>query len=366
MPIVIAITKLISCRTKVRGYRKYKCCNEQCNHTKIVAHTCKSKICSSCGKKATAIWIAKQSAILPNTEWQHITFTMPQELWNLFWFNRGLLNEISKLAADCIKTLADKIDVTPAIFTAIHTFGRDLKRNVHIHLSTTRVGLHKNHKKTKKLFFHQQTLMRMWRYRIIKLFKSRAIKLPSSLTKTFNHTHTFLDLLDTLYQKNWMIFCQKASSDLMLNVNYFGRYIKRPPIADSKLKHYDGNDVIFSYLDHKTNKFVKVSLSPAEFIAKLIYHIPDTGFRMIRYYGILANRVRSKLLPAFYKLLGQSEKGQIPLPTFASLLLDNFRHDPFKCIKCGSQMMLSYSMYRATNIATLLINHRFWVAKAFS
>jgi hypothetical protein len=30
--------------------------------------------------------------ILPNTEWQHITFTMPSEFWDLFWLNRGLLN----------------------------------------------------------------------------------------------------------------------------------------------------------------------------------------------------------------------------------------------------------------------------------
>ena len=48
-----------------------------------------------------------------------------------------------------------------------------------------------------------------------------------------------------------MLFCQKASSNHYANVNYQGRYIKRPPISDSKLKHYDGNNVIFKYLDHK-------------------------------------------------------------------------------------------------------------------
>ena len=52
---------------------------------------------------------------------------MPSELWDLFWLNRDLLNQITKLAADCIMTLASKLDVVPAIFTALHTFGRDLK-----------------------------------------------------------------------------------------------------------------------------------------------------------------------------------------------------------------------------------------------
>ena len=91
--------------------------------------------------------------------------------------------------------LASKLDVVPAIFTALHTFGRDLKRNVHVHLSTTRVGLHTNLKKTKKLFFKQHSLMKMWKHRVIKLFKSRNIILPYSLTNQFNNTFNFHDLI---------------------------------------------------------------------------------------------------------------------------------------------------------------------------
>ena len=120
---------------------------------------------------------------------------MPSELWDLFYLNRELLNQITKLAADCIMTLASKLDVVPAIFTALHTFGRDLKRNVHVHLSTTRIGLHINLKKTKKLFFKQHSLMKMWKHRVIKLFKSHNIILPYSITNQFNNAYTFHDLL---------------------------------------------------------------------------------------------------------------------------------------------------------------------------
>lgn len=284
---------------------------------------------------------------------------MPSELWDLFWLNRHLLNQITKLAADCILTIADKLNVVPAVFTALHTFGRDLKRNVHVHLSTTRIGLHKNLKKIKKLFFKQHSLMKMWKYRVIKLFKSHDIKLPYSLTKTFHNAYNFNDFLNSLYHKNWMVFCQKASSNHYSNVNYLGRYIKRPPIADSKLKHYDGNNVIIKYLDHKTNKYLESSFPVFDFIKRLIQHIPDTNFRMIRYYGILANRVRSKLLPLLYKFLGQSEKGQIIFPSYASLLISNFRHDPMKCSKCKSSMLLCYTSYKNLNIFTLLKNHLF-------
>ena len=364
-PIVIAVLKVLSCKNKIRGYKKYKCSNQNCNAIKIVPHTCKSKLCSSCGKKATAIWIAKQNNILPNTQWQHITFTMPSELWDLFWLNRELQNKIAKLAADCILTIAAKFDVVPAIFTAIHTFGRDLKRNIHIHLSTTRIGLHKNLKKIKKLFFKQHSLMKMWKHRVIKLFKTHNIKLQSSLTNTFNNAYNFNDFLNSLYNKNWIVFCQKASSNHYFNVNYLGRYIKRPPIADSKLKHYDGKNVIFKYLDHKTNKYLESSFSVFDFIARLIQHIPDTNFRVIRYYGILANRVRGKLLPILYRMLGQSEKGQIIFPSYASLLISNFRHDPLKCGNCKSDMVLSCISYKNLSVFDLLKNHYFFAVKSF-
>ena len=169
--IVVCIVKLLSCRNIIRGYHQYRCSNPTCSHVKYVNHTCKCKACSSCGKKATELWIQKQNDLLPKTSWQHIIFTMPNVLWDFFWHNRHLLNKISAIAADCIKTIARQKKVIPGIFIAIHTFGRDLKRNVHIHLSTTTGGLSLDLTQWKNIYFHQATLMQMWRYQIIQLFR---------------------------------------------------------------------------------------------------------------------------------------------------------------------------------------------------
>ncbi len=70
----------------------------------------------------------------------------------------------------------------------------------------------------------------------------------------------------------------------------------------SRLKHYDGEEVIFSYLNHTTKQYLRFPSGIDDFIKRLVQHIPDTGFRMIRYYGFLATRVRSKLLPTVYDL----------------------------------------------------------------
>jgi len=147
-----------------------------------------------------------------------------------------------------------------------------------------------------------------------------------------------------------MVFCQKASSNHYANVNYLGRYIKRPPIADSKLKHYDGNNVIFKYLDHKTNTYLESSFSVFDFIARLIHHILDVNFCMIRYYGVLANRVRSKLLPILYRFLGQTAKDQLILPSYSSLLISNFKRNPMIYSICNSNMIHVLTIYKILHL----------------
>ena len=61
-----------------------------------------------------------------------------------------------------MQTLFQKISkkrgITDGIFIAIHTFGRDLKKNVHIHLSTTTSGLADDNSKWKDVFFKQETI----------------------------------------------------------------------------------------------------------------------------------------------------------------------------------------------------------------
>lgn len=358
--ILICVVKLLSCKSEIRGYHKYHCSNPSCSHTKIIPHTCKCKACSSCGKKATEIWIAKQNNVLPRTSWQHITFTMPSQLWDFFWLNRQLLNLIAAIAAKCIKNIARKKGVSPGIFIAIHTFGRDLKRNVHIHLSVTCGGITKNAKQWKNLFFDQATLMRTWRYEIVKLFRDNQNQLliPPAIKNELNHTFSFNQFLNQLYKKYWVVNCSKPSDNPKHNISYLGGYIKRPPIAESKLLHYDGNEIVFKYLDHNTKTYRRFTLTTEEFIARFIQHIPDVGFRMIRYYGFLANRVRGKLLPLVYQLLGQEVNPPSAPPTHAELIQKYFHFDPLTCILCGQKLVLAFIVFGKSKPSDLLHFHR--------
>jgi hypothetical protein len=357
--IVTCIVKLLSCKNIIRGYREYRCSNPNCSHIKLIPFTCKCKGCSSCGKKSTEVWLQKQKQILPNTSWQHITFTMPCELWDFFWYNRQLLGIVASIAAHCVLTIAKKKKITVGIFLAIHTFGRDLKRNVHIHLSVTLGGLSNDLLQWKKIFFHQTTLMRIWRYQIISLFRKTQTQLsfPHHIKEQISPKFSFNKLLNQLYQKTWIVHCAKPSPNFKKNLSYLSRYIKRPAIAESKLREYYGNNIIFYYLDHVTKTFRNFTLTIEQFIARFIQHIPDTGFRMIRYYGFLSNRTRGKLLPIVYKLLNQEKLNQKSLPNFAELIQKNFGFNPLKCILCRHQLVLSYTHF-GKKTSEILNSHR--------
>ncbi|WP_210428218.1 transposase [Piscirickettsia salmonis] len=133
---------------------------------------------------------------------------------------------------------------------------------------------------------------------------------------------------------------QKSSAFTPPNVDYLGRYLKRPPLSNSRLLHYDGKEVIFRYIDRKTGKQEKHTSTTFEFIERLIRHIPTKSFKMIRYYGFLSFRTRGKLLPTIYKLLDQTVE-PVKKITYASFLKGFINTDPFECILCGSKMLLT-------------------------
>jgi len=84
-------------------------------------------------------------------------------------------------------------------------------------------------------------------------------------------------------------------------IKYISRYLGRPVIATSRIIKYDGVFVTFKYNRHEDNKLIIETIHAADFIKKLIVHIPKKHFKMIRYYGIYAkhHKFRSALYVSF-------------------------------------------------------------------
>ncbi|MCD9527841.1 hypothetical protein GLP13_15650 [Photobacterium carnosum] len=257
-----AVVKVLSCKTQKLGAKAYGCTNTQCSHKKRVCNTYKSKLCTSCGQKATEHWIGLINTILPDCKYRHITFTMPKAFWMIFQYNRALLNHLFSLAANTLISLVKKRDLTVGIFAALHTYGRQVNFNCHIHLSIAEFGLNRQGK-LKPFSFKFDLLMRQWRYRIISLLRTHypvLILLPK-LEVEGNSAQSWNTFLDRNYNSHWNVNIAKNTSHKAHTTKYLGSYVKKPPIAATRLADYTGGDVTFTYLDHRSKSYKDSTLS---------------------------------------------------------------------------------------------------------
>lgn len=357
--IVSNIVKVLSCGTEFLGYHLYQCDN--CHTLKAVNHTCKSRFCPSCGKKATDNWIQAQTQILPQTNWQHITFTFPQKLQDLFWLNRNLLNATMPIPEKIITEYAKKLGVIPGIFVAMHTFGRDLKKNLHYHLSTTLSGLSLDKTRWMSNFrFNRPALViikQQWTDAIISLLRQEYMAGNLILPNTMSQAD-FLNFIDTQPSRpSWVVHFSKASNNHHRTVKYLGRYLKRPPIGETRIKHYDGQQVTFSYFDHHDKSEHSMTLPVFDFIKRLINHIPDRYFRVVRYYNWLSTRTRNKYLPFIYNAVKQIIKNTTYL-SWRELFTKTFGRDPLLCPCCKKNIMRLVQCVYKVNCEQLQTKHQ--------
>jgi hypothetical protein len=357
--IPINIHKMLKCGTEEMGFHLYQCPN--CRYEKTVAHTCKSRFCSSCGVRQTDIWIERYTTLFADCEYQHVIFSPPHEF--LEYFRIGRSSYFNALYAVVNQSLSDWYSLKgyfPGTMLVMHTFGRDLKWHVHIHALITCGGLNKFHTKWVACSYLPHLLLKN---RFKKHF-IEAIQLLWEKEKIENRAQPLQVLFTHPYQqkiikavtgKTWYVNIGERLKDAKRVVRYIGRYTKRPAIAESKILAYDGKIVTFTYKEHRMTKAATLTLPALDFIKRLIVHIPDVNFRIIRYGGFYANRLRGKLLPIVFAIHSQdyakAEKKLLHLSSWWRKRIERFtRLDPLICSVCFLPLELISVVYSTGNV----------------
>ena len=104
-------------------------------------------------------------------------------------------------------------------------------------------------------------------------------------------------------------------------------------MAQSRITAYDGANVTYWYQRHEDNQKVTVVENACEFIKKLIIHIPEKHFNMLRYYGLYAKG--SSAYPHLIRRISKSvRKIRKSLLKWRYALDISFGKDPLDC-SCG-------------------------------
>jgi hypothetical protein len=143
----------------------------------------------------------------------------------------------------------------------------------------------------------------------------------------------FSAFLRTLFREDWVVYAKRPFGGPEHVLHYLARYTHRVAISNHRLVEVTDTHVSFRWKDyaHRSKRRV-MTLSHEEFLRRFLQHVLPRGFPRIRYFGLLANRRRTELLPLCRTLLLVRPALASPTSTAAQAL--------WKCPLCSGPMRL--------------------------
>lgn len=191
----------------------------------------------------------------------------------------------------------------------MHTFGAKLEFHPHVHILLTEGCIGENGNFDFLVwrecnFFPERVLKERFKYYLIKYLRVFAAEyqysLPSEVKQLWREKlgcNNLYNATQRLYAATWYVHIGEKLENAEFTTKHIGRYAKRPCISEAKILDYNRGAVTFQYRDKHTGTDKLETLSTLEFIGRLVRHIPEKNFRLIRYYGIYANCVKNELMP---------------------------------------------------------------------
>lgn len=338
------VHKIINCHNHNLGASVLVCPID--NEVLFCHHTCKGRLCSSCGIKSQKIKTKNILEKCINTKHRHITFTIPNDL-NIYFFDDLSSNNILfDSVNDTLYSIVNgklkkkyKYKYMPGFFAFLHTYGRPLNFNPHIHVIIAETILHKSGKFKKFNHFNYDALSK------------RFMKIILDKMEKYFGKNTFRSIKNKMYFKypNGFYVNNKLEDDgykfnsIEELIRYVTRYCSRPVIAETRIINYDGNNVTWFYSDHKHEKYHEVTDSAFNFISKLLRHLLPSNFKSIRYYGFYnkCDKISSDI-----NLIIKNEKKSFyrSLIKWSNSILTSFNRIPIKCPKCGHLMNFMFEV----------------------
>lgn len=278
-----AFNAILNCRTAVLGGHVDSCPN--CGEQKISYNSCRNRHCPKCQTLSKERWIDAQKANLLNVGYFHIVFTVAQELNSIIYSNQEKMYKLLfKCSAETLKELSlDKkyLGANIGHTAVLHTWGQNLSFHPHVHCIVPSGGLtalQKWKSSKKKFFIPVKVISRKFRGKFLSLLKAEFADFD-------------LNLLNTCYNKEWIVYCKPPFKTAECVVEYLGRYTHRVAISNNRILKDEDGHISFKWKNYRDgNKSEIMTISAEEFIRRFLMHILPSGFMKIRHYGFLSSR----------------------------------------------------------------------------
>lgn len=318
------VKKALDCYGYKNGCFVYSC--KDCGQWVFQSLGCNARICSCCGKRHADSWAVDLSKRMFKVPHRHLVISVASELWPYLKDNWPLLKVYQDSAIDALNDYLPKAvgeDIRVGVICILHTYGKDMRFQPHLHLIITEGGFNKDNEFIPKVYIKADGFATCWKHHVCTNLCHAGV--PNRVTNW------------CFWNKRFYVWVHKDGriKHPKIIARYLGRYVRHPAIANSRIDFFDKQKLVvgFHYEDHKKVRH-DVVMSSDDFITALIGHIPPKQFKLIRYYGAYARRTKQR----FKKHL-QSSIEQTKLMVFGVEL-------PEKIIRCPyCQGELEFVMY---------------------
>jgi hypothetical protein len=268
---------------------------------------------------------------LPDIQYVNVNFTMPDVLWPYLQEHSGLLHDFSGLAAHAIMSWAySRYRVRLLVMVVPQTFGGLLNFHPHFHMLVSAGGLREATSEwVPRLKFDKEELMECWRFAVI----SYLGRMADLLSPNPEHLKQTLKLQ---YVRRWNVFVGRTISKTQF-LRYAGRYLRRPPIAESRFTLISNDELEYDAKDTRAKQRARLRFTPEAFLKVMEQHVPQHYAHGVRYFGLLAPRTKHAIGAGVFALLRQKRRPKYRRLTWAESLRKHFGTDP-RLDSCGQPM----------------------------
>jgi hypothetical protein len=319
-----AVWALRACRTAEVGGHIEECPEGHVERPHY--NSCKPRACPRCAFIAVQEWLSAKLALLLPCDYYQVIFTLPHDLNPLWrWNVRRMTALLFAAMRDTVyEFLHDPkyLGATPGILAALHTWGQTLVLHPHLHCLITAGGVTADgqwREAKRRFLFPIRAVSVVFRGKFLAAIhrdlEAKRLQLPPDLPEPQLHT-----LLNKLGRKKWTVPIHERYPHGRGVLTYLRRYLRGGPLAERRLLQASAQEVTFWYTDtpdvdaqgRGTRK--TLHLPAAEFLSRLLTHVPPPGLQVVRSFGLFATAAR----PALAVCRAQLGGGEAPAAELAA------------------------------------------------
>jgi Putative transposase/Transposase zinc-binding domain len=337
---------LLVCRTAVLGGHIQAC--PEGHVERVWYHSCRHRLCPPCAWLQVERWLVKQKTRLLPCDHDHVIFTIPSELQDLWLVNVAAMTQLlfASVHDTLLELLGDPhyLGATPGLLATLHTWTQTLRLHPHLHALVTGGGLTRTGQWVavhNGFLLPSRVVMALFRGKLLAAVR-RAVRQGQVQLPAGRRPQRWENQLNKLGRAKWNVHIQERYPHGAGVLTYLARYLRGGPLANRRLVSCAQGEVTFRYrVNGEAADGLRsglLTLSVADFIGRYLRHVPAPGTRVVRAYGLYAP-TQGEALTVARMQLGQEPVAAPVVLDWQTACSQRGAEHPECCPICGQRLV---------------------------